>query len=119
MKYANSLFGLFFSFLLLTILPMQLSALDYNFDNEEQMDDWVPKGAGNGGDWKIEDGELNLNVNTGKLVQANIRNYSIEIDAERKLLKHDCDDWRKGKDQKRICKHIVKLFLSLHPLSLL
>ena len=39
-------------------LLMQASALDYDFDDEDQMDDWTPKGAGNGGDWVITDGAL-------------------------------------------------------------
>jgi hypothetical protein len=26
---------------------------------------------------------------------------------------HDCDDWRKGAERKRICKHIAKFLLSL------
>lgn len=62
---------------------------------------------------KIKDAELNLSLNTGRRIQADIRSYTIEIDADERTLKHDCDDWRKGKDQKRICKHVAKLFLSL------
>ncbi|TEU08687.1 DUF72 domain-containing protein [Candidatus Bathyarchaeota archaeon] len=62
---------------------------------------------------KIGDAELTLKLNTGRLIQADIRSYTIEIDAEAKTLRHDCDDWRKGKDQKRICKHVAKLFLNL------
>ena len=62
---------------------------------------------------KIKDAELTLKLNTGRRVQADIRSYTIDIDADERTLKHDCDDWRKGKDQKRICKHVAKLFLSL------
>ncbi len=62
---------------------------------------------------KIGDAELTLKLNTGRLIQADIRSYTIEIDAEAKTLRHDCDDWRKGKGQKRICKHVAKLFLNL------
>lgn len=55
---------LLFSFLLFTILPIQASALDYNFDDEDQMGDWIAQGAGNGGDWLIENGEL-MGTTTG------------------------------------------------------
>ena len=58
MRYTNILCCLFFSFLFSTILPMPASALDYDFNDEGQMDDWLPQGAGNGGDWVIQDGEL-------------------------------------------------------------
>ncbi len=58
MRYTGILGCLFFSFLFFTIPPMQASALDYDFENENQMDDWIAQGAGNGGDWVFEDGEL-------------------------------------------------------------
>jgi hypothetical protein len=31
------------------------------------------------------------------------------------VIKHNCDDWRKGMHRKRMCKHLGKLFLSLPP----
>ena len=37
------------------------------------------------------------------------------INVKAKKLKHDCDDWRKGVDSKRLCKHLNKLFLNLPP----
>ena len=64
---------------------------------------------------KIDDGELTINANTGGRIQAEIRSYFIDINTEARVLRHDCDDWRKGVDQKRMCKHIAKLFLSLPP----
>lgn len=53
MKYVRIFFCLFFS-----VVTVQVFALDYNFDDEAQMDDWIAQGAGNGGDWAIEDDEL-------------------------------------------------------------
>ncbi len=64
---------------------------------------------------KIVDDDLTFNINSGGRIQAEIRDYFIDIDAENRVLRHDCDDWRKGVDRKRICKHIAKLFLSLPP----
>jgi uncharacterized protein YecE (DUF72 family) len=64
---------------------------------------------------KIDDGELTINANSGDRVQAEIRDYFIDIDADARVIRHDCDDWRKGADQRRLCKHVVKLFLSLPP----
>lgn len=62
---------------------------------------------------KIDDSELSVTMNSEDCVKAGIRRYSIEIDARTRVIKHDCDDWRKGVDQKRVCKHVAKLFLSL------
>jgi uncharacterized protein YecE (DUF72 family) len=62
---------------------------------------------------QIGDDELDITFNSGDRVEAGIRRYSIEIDRNSKTVTHDCDDWRKGADRKRICKHVAKLLLSL------
>ncbi len=64
---------------------------------------------------KIKDSELTINANTGGRIQAEIRDYFIDVDVEGRILRHDCDDWRKGADRKRLCKHVAKLFLSIPP----
>ena len=46
-------------------------------------------------------------------VEARVRGYTIEIDAEGRVIRHDCDDWRKGVAERRMCKHLARLFLSL------
>jgi len=63
---------------------------------------------------RIDDGELTITLHSGDRIQAEIRNYIIDIEAGARVLRHDCDDWRKGVDRKRLCKHIAKLFLSIH-----
>ena len=64
---------------------------------------------------QLGDDELVVNTNTGDRIQAEIQDYFIDIDAEAKVLRHDCGDWRKGADRARLCKHIAKLLLSLPP----
>ena len=63
---------------------------------------------------KIEE-ELTINHSSGSQIQAELRDYVIDIDLEGRTLRHDCDDWRKGVDRKRLCKHLAKLFLELPP----
>lgn len=48
-------------------------------------------------------------------IEANLRGYYIEVDMKQRVIKHNCDDWRKGMHRKRMCKHMGKLFLSLAP----
>jgi hypothetical protein len=62
---------------------------------------------------QIGDEELVVNANTGDRIQAEIRDYFIDIDSEARVLRHNCSDWRKGADQARLCKHIAKLLMSL------
>ena len=62
---------------------------------------------------KISDGDLIIGKSTKEKVEAEIRDYLIDIDLERRTLTHNCDDWRKGLGTRRICKHVGKLFLQL------
>ena len=64
---------------------------------------------------KIDDSELTITLSSDSHIQAEIRDYIVDIDLEGRVLRHDCDDWRKGVDRKRLCKHLVKLFLEMPP----
>jgi len=59
--------------------------------------------------------EIKITRNTPEIIEAEIKNYNMTLDLKTKKLKHDCDDWRKGVDSKRLCKHLNKLFLNLPP----
>jgi len=61
----------------------------------------------------INDKELTITQSSRKLIEASVKDYSIEIDLKGRVLRHDCADWRKGLEAKRMCKHVAKLFLSL------
>jgi len=62
---------------------------------------------------EIEDEEIATEETPEKTIRAEIRDYVIELDLERRTLKHDCDDWRKGLGMKRLCKHVVALLLTI------
>jgi uncharacterized protein YecE (DUF72 family) len=64
---------------------------------------------------KIEDKNIDISEKREDFVKATIGKYFIEVDTKNKILKHDCEDWAKGLSQKRICKHVAKLFLVLPP----
>jgi uncharacterized protein YecE (DUF72 family) len=64
---------------------------------------------------KIKDEEIVLKQVKDNRLEANIRDYYIVVDLDEKVIKHDCDDWRKGKSSKRMCKHLGKFFLTLPP----
>jgi len=62
----------------------------------------------------IKDDELKIEKETDKRVEAVVREYHIVIDLEARTILHDCADWSKMLPAKTFCKHIGKLFLSLH-----
>jgi uncharacterized protein YecE (DUF72 family) len=59
--------------------------------------------------------ELRITHSSADLVRAEVKDYYIEVDIGGKMLRHNCDDWRKGMGSKRMCKHVDRLFLSLPP----
>lgn len=62
---------------------------------------------------KIKDEELTIKKTTNTKIEAEIRDYIIQIDLKKQTITHNCDDWRKGLGMKRLCKHVGKLFLQL------
>ena len=48
-------------------------------------------------------------------VRARVKEYKVIIDLERRVLAHDCADWEKIKDERRLCKHVVRVISMLPP----
>jgi len=61
----------------------------------------------------IRESSISFKQKTPNLVKATVRDYTIEINVEEKTIRHDCDDWEKLVQDKKICKHIIRVFLSL------
>lgn len=49
----------------------------------------------------------------GGIVLADVRGYSVYIDTAKKLIIHDCPDWRRTLRERKLCKHIGGLLLAL------
>jgi len=64
---------------------------------------------------RIGDEELKIQESSEDIVKARIKEYIVEINLKKKVLRHNCDDWRKGIEEKRLCKHIVKVLFSISP----
>lgn len=61
---------------------------------------------------EIKDIEI-LESGGGKIV-ADVRGYSVYIDLEKRFILHDCQDWKRTMRERRFCKHIGALVLSLN-----
>jgi uncharacterized protein YecE (DUF72 family) len=64
---------------------------------------------------RIGDGDLRILESSSETVRAEVKDYTVEIQIKKKTLRHDCDDWLKGMNQGRLCKHIVKVLFSIEP----
>jgi len=71
--------------------------------------------AGRLGRAEAMDEEMRIIHSSSDLVKAEVKDYYIEVDLAGKVLRHNCDDWRKGMGAKWMCKHVDRLFLSLPP----
>jgi uncharacterized protein YecE (DUF72 family) len=60
---------------------------------------------------EIKDIEM-IELNMDKII-ADVRGYSVYIDVEKRLILHDCGDWRRTQRERRFCKHIGALMLAL------
>jgi uncharacterized protein YecE (DUF72 family) len=63
---------------------------------------------------RIKDDELTIQQQTDSQIKALIREYHIIIDLQTRVILHDCADWSKMIPNKRLCKHLGKLFLTLN-----
>jgi len=62
---------------------------------------------------RIKDNELTIQQETDDQTKARIRDYHIVINLYDRVVQHDCADWSKVLPNKRFCKHLGKLLLSL------
>ncbi len=62
---------------------------------------------------EIPNSDLTFEEVAPRLVRAKIKEYSVIIDLDGRVILHDCTDWVKYTHEKRFCKHIGKIFLCL------
>jgi uncharacterized protein YecE (DUF72 family) len=61
---------------------------------------------------EIRDALLRIEKMESDFIRARVKDYFCEIDAGKKTIRHDCDDWSRQLKNKSFCKHLGKLFLS-------
>lgn len=71
-------------------------------------------------DWKrlararrISDRDINILRADRDMVKAQIRDYKIIVDVKERRIVHNCADWSRTAVERRFCKHLARLFLSL------
>lgn len=62
---------------------------------------------------KIGDDELKIKELSKDHIVARIRDYGVVLDIQDRRIFHDCGDWRRLHMEKRLCKHLVKLLVSI------
>jgi uncharacterized protein YecE (DUF72 family) len=62
---------------------------------------------------QIADADVHVEVTSDTRLEARVRGYVVIIDGRDRRLIHDCTDWKKRLGQKRLCKHVGKVLLSI------
>jgi hypothetical protein len=61
----------------------------------------------------IPDNLVSLSGLEGDLISGSVKQYSVRIDLKNRVIRHDCDDWKKNMRSKLMCKHLGKAFLAI------
>jgi uncharacterized protein YecE (DUF72 family) len=62
---------------------------------------------------EIKDDEVSIKEFSDSVVKALVREYHVLIDIPNKTILHDCADWDRVSAEKKLCKHLAKLMLSI------
>ena len=62
---------------------------------------------------EMDDSLVSITGGTADEVSGKVKNYVVQIDLQKHVISHDCEDWRKNMDSKNMCKHLAKFLLSL------
>jgi len=61
----------------------------------------------------IRQPEVSFQKATEEMVSARVKEYEVHVDPVNRTVRHSCEDWAKQCAEKRVCKHVVRVFLSL------
>ena len=62
---------------------------------------------------KIKNNEVTIQQETPYEIRAMVKEYHVVIDLQNRIIMHDCADWSKMLPNKKLCKHLGKLLLTL------
>jgi uncharacterized protein YecE (DUF72 family) len=60
---------------------------------------------------KIKDDEIRVEEASDSVIKAEVKEYYVVIDANNRMILHDCADWDRLISEKKLCKHLTKLLL--------
>lgn len=62
---------------------------------------------------EMPDQEIKIIEDQSNQIKAKMRSYTITIGLKDKTITHDCADWNRAIEEKKLCKHVDKLLLAL------
>lgn len=64
---------------------------------------------------EIQSKDMALSRVEPAFVRADVRGTRIQMDLTKQEMRHNCKDYERGRSQKRVCKHIIRLLAELPP----
>lgn len=62
---------------------------------------------------EIDNSLIRMSRDSSTVIEGNVKDYTIRIDVMNRQIVHDCQDWLKNMQSKRMCKHLGKFMQSL------
>ena len=62
---------------------------------------------------KMDRNLIRISEKSENYLSAEVKEYGVVIDLDRRLILHDCADWEKVRLESKLCKHIAALLLNL------
>lgn len=62
---------------------------------------------------QINDQDVKITRLDDDVVEAIVKEYPVQIDIQGKTIRHNCPDWHKTSEERKLCKHINKLLLTI------
>ncbi len=62
---------------------------------------------------EMNDSLVSISSSGPDRITGRVKDYTVDIDLSKQVIKHDCQDWEKNLDSKTMCKHLGKFLLSI------
>jgi hypothetical protein len=56
---------------------------------------------------------VSISCHDSDVISGRVKQYLVTIDLKKKIITHDCDDWKKNMISRLMCKHLGKTFLAI------
>jgi hypothetical protein len=62
---------------------------------------------------EMDDSLVTVSSSTPEHISGKVKEYVVDIDMSKRVILHDCQDWKKNLDSKTMCKHLGKFLLTI------
>ncbi len=61
----------------------------------------------------MDDSLVQVSKSTPNQITGKVKDYVVDIDISKRVIFHDCQDWKNNLDSKTMCKHLGKFLFAI------